>query len=625
MRSLEMSSGIDTTLIGLEMEAAGMMNRLPTGVIRGVCDYADDQKNKEWQPYAAAMAASYAKSLLAQIHSHSGSGSCHNAPVPSSSWPSGREAREVARRRSRGLRRADMMETIRASKPTLAECLQSLQFLNFTSRVAAINDPAPRTCHWILDDTRFVEWSNTQYPVGQRPLLWIKGKPGAGKSTIAKYLARSLTSTQSVAKYFFDGQGDTLQRSTMGMLRSLVHHLTKDGGFAAEKLQTLGGEKLALTPGPTRVLDWGEKELKSLLIDICSDSTLRPTVLLIDGLDECQHENPKALNPDTPRDIVGFFQDLLELSSIAETSLRICVTSRSVLKVGISSLEIVLDQDNQEDIEMYITSHLQRHIQLSDAHLDELKVKILFKSQGIFLWVKLVLDKLLPAIDDGRPFSHILQELKIIPTEMADIYRQIVSNTFAPDFADKVMTARFFHWIVFGARPTRLREWYSILGLIQDQSFFSLKSWQESTACPSDNTQLESQIRRISMGLVEVTPARGRLATDADSVEAGPGSMISDTGETRIVRVIHSSVIDFMLAEGFNTLHGKVMPIQDTIAAGHMTIIDSCFKYISTEEFARFVEARRGHLLLDSTKPGGNKSTYRGSSVSSFESAASSR
>ncbi|KGQ06673.1 Nephrocystin-3 [Beauveria bassiana D1-5] len=54
-------------IIGLEMEAAGTMNRIPVGVIRGVCDYGDEHKNKEWQPYAAAMAAAYAKAVLAQI------------------------------------------------------------------------------------------------------------------------------------------------------------------------------------------------------------------------------------------------------------------------------------------------------------------------------------------------------------------------------------------------------------------------------------------------------------------------------------------------------------------------------------------------------------------------------
>lgn len=54
-------------LIGLEMEAAGAMNCIPVGVIRGVSDYGDEHKNKEWQPYAAAMAGAYAKAVLAQI------------------------------------------------------------------------------------------------------------------------------------------------------------------------------------------------------------------------------------------------------------------------------------------------------------------------------------------------------------------------------------------------------------------------------------------------------------------------------------------------------------------------------------------------------------------------------
>ncbi|KAJ5520907.1 nacht and wd domain protein [Penicillium fimorum] len=54
-------------IIGLEIEDAGTMNRIPVGVIRGVCDYGDEHKNKEWQPYAAAMAAAYAKAILHEI------------------------------------------------------------------------------------------------------------------------------------------------------------------------------------------------------------------------------------------------------------------------------------------------------------------------------------------------------------------------------------------------------------------------------------------------------------------------------------------------------------------------------------------------------------------------------
>jgi nucleoside phosphorylase len=48
----------------VEMEAAGLMNNYPCLVIRGICDYADTHKNKEWQGYASAVAAAYAKELL---------------------------------------------------------------------------------------------------------------------------------------------------------------------------------------------------------------------------------------------------------------------------------------------------------------------------------------------------------------------------------------------------------------------------------------------------------------------------------------------------------------------------------------------------------------------------------
>jgi nucleoside phosphorylase len=50
-----------------EMEAAGLMDSFQCLVIRGICDYADTHKNKEWQPYAAATAAAYAKELLKAI------------------------------------------------------------------------------------------------------------------------------------------------------------------------------------------------------------------------------------------------------------------------------------------------------------------------------------------------------------------------------------------------------------------------------------------------------------------------------------------------------------------------------------------------------------------------------
>ena len=50
-----------------EMESAGLMNHFPCLVVRGICDYSDSHKNKDWQGYAAMTAAAYAKDLLRQV------------------------------------------------------------------------------------------------------------------------------------------------------------------------------------------------------------------------------------------------------------------------------------------------------------------------------------------------------------------------------------------------------------------------------------------------------------------------------------------------------------------------------------------------------------------------------
>lgn len=58
----------DYDIIGLETGATSVMDSLErVGVIRGVCDYADGQQAREWQPFAAATAAAFAKALLYTI------------------------------------------------------------------------------------------------------------------------------------------------------------------------------------------------------------------------------------------------------------------------------------------------------------------------------------------------------------------------------------------------------------------------------------------------------------------------------------------------------------------------------------------------------------------------------
>ncbi|KAI9672643.1 MAG: hypothetical protein M1831_000078 [Alyxoria varia] len=65
-RTSHMSSTVQRSCGALcfDMEAGGVMNNRQYLIIRGIADYADSHKNKDWQPYAAATAAAYAKELI---------------------------------------------------------------------------------------------------------------------------------------------------------------------------------------------------------------------------------------------------------------------------------------------------------------------------------------------------------------------------------------------------------------------------------------------------------------------------------------------------------------------------------------------------------------------------------
>lgn len=65
-RSRDLLKSDLTETLAVEMEAAGLENH-DFCVIRGICDYADSHKHKQWQHYASATAAAFTKVLLDYI------------------------------------------------------------------------------------------------------------------------------------------------------------------------------------------------------------------------------------------------------------------------------------------------------------------------------------------------------------------------------------------------------------------------------------------------------------------------------------------------------------------------------------------------------------------------------
>jgi hypothetical protein len=106
------------------------------------------------------------------------------------------------------------------------ECLDSLSFAEVTNRHSDIPNPHKCTCKWILEQNRLV------FKIGAKmatELFWIQGEPGSGKSILLNYLLSEAGthsgSSQSVARFVFNGRGFRLERCKEGMLRSLLVQL----------------------------------------------------------------------------------------------------------------------------------------------------------------------------------------------------------------------------------------------------------------------------------------------------------------------------------------------------------------------------------------------------------------
>ncbi|KAI8295635.1 Kinesin light chain 4, partial [Colletotrichum sp. SAR11_240] len=147
-----------------EMEAAGLMNHFPCLVIRGICDYSDSHKNKEWQGFAAMMAAAYAKDLLHQIA------------------PDTVEAEEPILSSIQGL---------------LSDIQKGLQYLKLAKGEKLPTAPKPQFVVPFRRDSDFVNrpdiwlWIETRY-AGSEMCFALVGLGGFGKSQVAIQFAHQV-------------------------------------------------------------------------------------------------------------------------------------------------------------------------------------------------------------------------------------------------------------------------------------------------------------------------------------------------------------------------------------------------------------------------------------------------
>ncbi|KAF3931102.1 hypothetical protein ABW20_dc0107343 [Dactylellina cionopaga] len=295
-----------------EMEAAGIMDELPSLVIRGICDYADSHKNKVWQPYAALSAAAFARALLLQL--------------PTKVQHEGKR-----------------VEKVQLNLP-IAEGAAFGSFL----------DQHEPDC---LEGTR-VDLLETIYKWSDDPqgkgIFWLVGMAGTGKSTISRTVARKLHTDKRLVASFFFKRGEADRSNSTRLFTTIASQLANFDRCVASGIQN------AIKDDPDIFRKALKEQFYRLILEPLSAVKTVPCkarlILVIDALDEC----------DGAEDIKIIINLLVRLKDVRPVDIRVFLTSRPDLPIRPTFKR--LPEDTYKDVVLHEVPKIEHDISLFLQH-----------------------------------------------------------------------------------------------------------------------------------------------------------------------------------------------------------------------------------------------------------------
>ncbi|KZL84934.1 ankyrin repeat-containing protein [Colletotrichum incanum] len=398
------------------------------------------------------------------------------------------------------------------SKATQA-CMRSLAFEEIDGRQHGIDAAAAGTCEWLLRHETLIQWTRQH-----RGLVWIKGKPGSGKSTLMKYALEKvppLFATQPlVLSFFFHGRGHELQRSLLGLFRSLLHQLLNlVPGALLDLIDTF--DQRSKTIGEAGK-DWQwhlpmlQAFFQSSLLKILKR---RAVLVFIDALDECG-EQPAV-------QLIEHLKQLLSSLPSTDLQLSVCFSCRHYPIIELDGGgTITLDEENNGDIDVYVQDRL------SSDHDSDIQSLLSRRAQGVFMWAHIVVDRILQMKRRGEPPGRIKREIERVPQKLDDLYYDLLQHV-----EDRAGTIRLVQWICFSTRPLTTDELPWAMTIDPNSPDQTLTDCQQSdNFIAQDN--IDKRITSLSCGLAEVAPS----------------------DDSRIIQFIHQSVKDFFVERGLLVL-----------------------------------------------------------------------
>lgn len=412
----------------------------------------------------------------------------------------------------------------------------ALSFDGMDVRRATIKSAYGNTCQWFFNSEEYKRWRDDYMLAEHHGFLWIRGKPGAGKSTLmkcaVKHAQESFPDDELKTDFFFSVKGAPLERSIEGVYRSVLYQLL---------IQRPDLKKFFKNPVWTQQT-WPRELLKETLHDIVL--SLRPDKLTchIDALDECDESDV--------RDMVDFFEEVGSSAVASGVKRRVCLASRHYPRISISRcVHAVLDEltGHQQDIETYVRNGLK----ISSPTLrSELAHEIRRRARDVFLWVVLVVRLLNKESDRGN--DH---KLRICLEQIPDGVRGLIEDAIlARGDDDSENLVPILIWILFAARPlTPCELYHAVLHTNEDATVAALDGSNIK------RSQIDAFILHASKGLAEVVPTNVRSRYR--------------------VQFIHETVREFLSEGGMSGLNVSIS--RNLAGTSHDIICRTCVKYMS--------------------------------------------
>ncbi|PQE33429.1 Ankyrin repeat-containing domain protein [Rutstroemia sp. NJR-2017a WRK4] len=396
------------------------------------------------------------------------------------------------------------------------------------------------TCDWITRHQSYTTWLKEGSGI-----LWIKGKPGSGKSTLMEYLLRDFEKQARYQKsiqlsFFLHGRGTTLQKSRLGMFRSLLHQLLLRAPATGAAFQRSFEEKLHSQGEPGKDWDWHINEIYDFFISAVEDAATTQSVnIFVDALDEADDGTDDR---DTSHQIVNDFHEINDILCYKKLRSTICFSCRHFPVITKNQRwEIWVEKENHEDISTYVRDELKKRLSPAEAenqYLMEWQDTIIKGAQGVFQWAALVVGMVVQYYDNE------------VPEGLSDVYKHILKEVIERKHYRQ--TLRLMRWVYLAERPLTMVEICFAMNLPDTETFDSELDELELTT----HDTMRKRVVSLSGGLIE----------------------FKQHEKQQILQFIHQSVNDFLVRDGLEFL--DTMSRGNPIGLGHHQLSVICANYI---------------------------------------------